>query len=138
MEILRKFGRVTLGFIILSCGLLLLFKWNPSTTLPDLLSRFEPLKALAPHAVLFFKINAVLFCLAGILAILNLKFAAIMQALGSLMFVATYDNPMLYEDWDSQVQRVIFILCHLTVIAALWQCGSTVVEKPVTKVTKSE
>ena len=136
MESLKQIGRITLGLVLITSGALLLFHWNPSNTLPNLLSAFEPLKPLAPHYLAYFKVNAGLFCLAGVLAILNMKISALAQALGSLMFIMTYDNPMLYDSWDGKVQRAIFIMCHLAVIAALWQCGAE--EKPGREAERAE
>ena len=137
MEILRTIGRILLGALLVVSGLLLSLRMNPSGTLPGFLERLGPLKLIAPHFMIYFKINAALFSLAGLLLILNKKIGMLIQFLGSLMFIMTYDNPFLYQRFSEQAQRVFFILCHLMIIAAMSEMGDSKIEggfaKPVRK-----
>ena len=122
MDPIKMVSRIILGLILIASGGLLLFFYDPATTLPHLLERFTPLKALKPYHVEYFRINASLFCVSGLLTILNLRLATIIQIFASLMFILTFDNFTLYCSWDFKVQKIIYIICHIAVIAAIFEC----------------
>ena len=122
MDILKVIARAILGLVLIASGVLLLIYYDPSRTLPLLLAKFPPYKGLSPYYLSFFRVNASLFCAAGFFTILNSKLATLAQAIGSLMFILTYDNFMLYHAWDLKIQKILYIIVHIIVIAAISEC----------------
>ena len=121
MDPMKMVSRIILGLILIAAGGLLLVFYDPTTTLPHLLERFTLLRTLKPYYVEYFRINASLFCISGLLTILNLRLAAITQIFASAMFILTFDNFTLYCSWDFKVQKIIYIICHIAVIAAIFE-----------------
>ncbi len=144
METIRTVSRIGLGALLLTSGALLFFRWNPAITLPRLLRGLGPLKLLAPYYLVVFKTNSALFMVSGLLTIFKLRHAVIVQFLASAIFIATYDNPLLYNGWDDVVMRVVLVLIHLVVIAAICECTCYccrtrfVKAKPKTEETKQD
>ena len=134
MNSIKSIVRIIIGIILLMSGIALFTYYDPTKTLPILLYK-SFLKVLGPHHVLFFKINTGLICAAGLLTIFGSVLGIVAQVLASTMYILTYDNFTLYENWEFKIQKIIYIVCHIVLILALCECQCTIEKKEVTKET---
>jgi hypothetical protein len=123
MENLRSVGRIFLGSIIALCGAILLFGWDPSASLPNIFMKLSNklsfFRYLIPFSLMYFRINAALFLLAGIFIIAKNKFALLCQSIATFMFALTYDNPFLGSNMQEQLQRCVYVMCHGVILSTL-------------------
>eukprot|EP00826_Nyctotherus_ovalis_P011329 TRINITY_DN12953_c0_g1_i10.p1 TRINITY_DN12953_c0_g1~~TRINITY_DN12953_c0_g1_i10.p1 ORF type:complete len:135 (-),score=17.96 TRINITY_DN12953_c0_g1_i10:150-554(-) len=122
MDPVRVATRIILGLILAAAGVLLLIFYDPSATLPLLLERLPLFKALKPYHVAYFRANASLFCVSGLFTVFNVSLAALVQFVAALMFCLTFDNFSLYCSWELRMQKIIYIICHIAIIAAICEC----------------
>eukprot|EP00826_Nyctotherus_ovalis_P047796 TRINITY_DN554_c0_g1_i2.p1 TRINITY_DN554_c0_g1~~TRINITY_DN554_c0_g1_i2.p1 ORF type:complete len:138 (+),score=33.86 TRINITY_DN554_c0_g1_i2:144-557(+) len=122
MGTLRTFLRILLGLTLIAAGGLLLAYYDPSDSLPKLLKGFPPLAGLAPYYLQYFRVCASLFCVSGLLTIFNSRLAEFAQLVASLMYCLTFNNLALCTLWEIRVQKAVYILCHVVLVAAICEC----------------
>eukprot|EP00826_Nyctotherus_ovalis_P028184 TRINITY_DN2223_c0_g1_i5.p1 TRINITY_DN2223_c0_g1~~TRINITY_DN2223_c0_g1_i5.p1 ORF type:complete len:157 (+),score=40.84 TRINITY_DN2223_c0_g1_i5:23-472(+) len=102
-------------------GIYLLLFWDSSKTLPTVMTKvgeyFSLFSYIARYEFYYFKLNALMFVLSGIFTIMGYWHSFLFQALGSAMYVLTYDNPLLPGYLFS---RIIYFQCHLIVVLTLF------------------
>eukprot|EP00826_Nyctotherus_ovalis_P057493 TRINITY_DN7863_c0_g4_i3.p1 TRINITY_DN7863_c0_g4~~TRINITY_DN7863_c0_g4_i3.p1 ORF type:complete len:145 (-),score=26.04 TRINITY_DN7863_c0_g4_i3:137-571(-) len=116
---IKVLARIFLGFLVATTGVLLFTLWTPTKSLYHYLDRLPGLRFLAPHYFYYLKANAACFIVAGTLTVFGNPFAVFFQLFGSLMFSATYDNPFFGKTGEDKLQKLIYLACHIIIIAAM-------------------
>ena len=134
MDILKAFCRIGLGLILIASGLGLLFNRKSAETLPKHLETLSKIfviaKYLIPYAKIYYNLNAGLFAISGLFALMNLRIAQHFYLIAAIMFGATYDNPILSPNESARFLRYIFLLCHLCIYVCLSTiCGQETEEE---------
>ena len=123
MDVLKTFCRIGLGLLLIASGVGLLFNRNSARSLPGHLEAlgkvFVVAKYLVPFSTIYYNLNAGLFAISGLFALINLPFAQNFYLIAAIMFGATYDNPMLSPNSSARYLRYTFILCHLCIYCCL-------------------
>ncbi len=123
METLQHVSRIGLGLVLTMGGVALLLKSTFASALPGLLERlsqtFIIAKFVVPYAALYYRLNALLFTVSGIFAIVGSPYAPVMHATAAVMFAITYDNPFLYTSTSDTYLRYVFWACHIVVFLSL-------------------
>ena len=138
MENTRTIARVFLGILIAACGLALILLWTPKKKLGEDLAVIPLLSALAPHYYIYLKVNAVLYLLSGIMVTFKLPFGSIFYFLGSMMFMITYDNPLLATNVEIAMTRFIYAICHIIILITLLNLNDTSYEEKEEKINDQE
>ncbi len=117
------FSRIGLGLLLIASGAGLLINKSPAKALPDHLENLSKTlivaKYLIPYSMVYYNLNALLFIVSGLFALINSPSAPSFYATAAVMFVATYDNPMLSRNEQDKYLRYVFIACHVCIFACL-------------------
>ena len=139
MKNTKVLTKTFLGLLIATVGVVLFSMWNPKESLYEYLRMVPGLSFFAPYYFYYLKVNAACFILSGILSIFNNSFAILFQFLGSLMFALTYDNPFFAKTIELQVEKFIYLSCHIIIISTMLALGeSETVSEETSETTKDE
>ena len=123
MELFKVFSRIGLGLLLIASGAGLLYNTTPARSLQnyleDLSKTLIVAKYIIPYSLIYYKVNAGMFIVSGMFALVNSPFVANFYAVAAVMFGITYDNPMLSHSESDKNLRYVYLACHVCIFACL-------------------
>ena len=123
MDIMKTFSRIGLGLLLIACSFGLFYNKAPASHLPGYLEALSKVfifsKYLIPYSLVYYNVNAALFGISGLFALVNSPFAPNFYLGAATMFCITFDNPLLAKQESEKYLRYLFLVCHFCIYFCL-------------------